>query len=516
MANLVPVGSRLIGSADAQSARRKKLELLELLDEKARRSMEAFTRAAVARGYLMGWVHQEICKELDQFLADVVALKSPRLILEAPPRHGKTELASRLFPAYGLGRYPDLSFIATSYGGDLASSINRDIQRIMDADAYRAIFPGSRLNGENIRTVADGSWLRNSDIFEIVDRAGVYKSSGVGGGITGRGMHVGIIDDPIKDAEEAYSQTVRDKIWEWYTSTFYTRLMPGGGILIILTRWHEDDLVGRILEQAKNNGEQWRVVRYPALAEENELHRKIGEPLHPQRYSLEHLERIRRAVGERVWNSLYQQRPSVREGSIFKSKNWQYVAPPKPLTQMTHAERKSYFSALGIRKVIQRWDTAIGAKKQNDLNACTTLGIADSRYYVIDVFQERMEYPELKRRVQLKYDQWTPNAVIVEGGGSASGVATVQSLKAESRIPIRDVPTCTDKVLRAELVSPNQESGLVYLFTGEPWVAKFVESCTAFPNIKHDDDVDSFVGAMEEALGGSKGLNISSELLARL
>lgn len=492
----------------------------EIKQELARRrliDMIGYTK----QDYLVGHFHQQLADRLDIFLERVVRKESPRLIVEAPPRHGKSEEVSRRFPAYALGKYPDLAIIATSYGADLASSINRDVQRIIDSPEYHAVFPDTMLWGSNVRTVADGSYLRNSDIFEVVNHAGIYKSSGVGGGIVGRGMDIGIIDDPIKDAEEAYSQTVRDKIWDWYTSTFYTRLMPGGGIMIIMTRWHEDDLVGRILEQAKLEGEHWDIVRFPAIAEEDEYYngqlvRRIGEALHPERYSLEHLERIRKAVGERVWNALYQQRPSVREGEIFKAKNWQYLTPIKPLNMLSEQERKEYFTGLGITRVIQRWDTAIGGKRQNDFNACTTLGIAPSRYYVIEVFQDRMQYPELKRMMQLKYDQWKPYRVAVEGGGSASGVATVQDLKKTVRIPIVDVPTVSDKVFRGQMVSPHQEAGLVYLFTGEPWVARFVENATAFPNVKHDDDMDSFIGAMEDALGGAKGLIITPQMLARL
>ncbi|MEN6533972.1 MAG: phage terminase large subunit [Bryobacteraceae bacterium] len=494
------------------------ISLDDIMDEQARRHLLPFVLRTFP-GYEAGWFAREVCEALDWFISEVAAKRSPRLILEAPPRHGKSELVSRRFPAFAYGKYPDLSIIAASYGSDLASRMNRDVQRVIDSADYARLFPGTRLFGKNIRTLADGSYMRNSDIFEIVGHKGVYRCAGIGGGITGMGADCLLIDDPIKDAEQADSVVYRNKVWEWFTSTAYTRLAPGGGVLVIMTRWHEDDLVGRLLtHESDGEGEHWRVIRFPAVAEADEPHRREGEPLHPERYNTEHLDRIRHAVGERVWNSLYQQRPSAREGSIFKAENWRYLKPPKPLTIMSAQERKEYFAALGIRKIIQRWDTAIGAKKKNDndFNACTTLGIAPSRYYLIDVFQDRIEFPELKRVVQQKYDQWLPNAIIVEGGGSASGLALVQELNRETRLPIREVPTGKDKVQRAELVSPNHESGLCYLFEGEPWVSRFVGNCTAFPNVAHDDDVDSFIGALEEAVGGSKGLNISSELLARL
>ena len=171
----------------------------------ARSCLAAFVRYTMP-GYRMGWVHEEICSELDAFLADVVAGRSPRLMLTMPPRHGKSELASRRFPAYALGRYPDLSVISTSYAADLSSRMNRDVQRVIDSPEYRELFPGTALYGKNIRTVGNGSYLRNSDIFEVVGHAGCYRSAGVGGGITGMGGHIVIVDDPFKDRASADSR----------------------------------------------------------------------------------------------------------------------------------------------------------------------------------------------------------------------------------------------------------------------------------------------------------------------
>lgn len=434
------------------------------------------------------------------------------------PTHN-SELVSRRFPAYALGKHPSLPIIATSYSSDLASSINRDVQRIIDSEEYRDLFPGTSLWGKNIRTVADGSYLRNSDMFEVVNHRGLYKSAGVGAGITGRGGRILLIDDPIADAAQAHSQTVRNAIWEWYTTTLYTRCEPGGGILLIQTRWHEDDLAGRILRNMEKGGEQWKVLRYPAIAEEDEEYRAKGEPLHPERYSLEMLNKIKTGtedtpgVGSRTWSALYQQRPSAAEGNIFKRENWKWLRAPKRVSEMEKHERDAYFRELGIERVIQRWDTALGAKKQADFSACVTLGIAQSRYYVLDVWKQQIEFPEVRRQVQALYDKWAPYKVIVEGGGSASGKATVQTMKRETRVPVYEAITSTDKVLRADIVSPNQESGLVYLFEGEEWTSDFVDQCANFPSIRHDDDVDAFIGAVEEATSDSGPFDVSDELL---
>lgn len=266
----------------------------------ARQSLVCFIYATMP-SYIMGWVHEEICSELDAFLADVIAKKSPRLMISSPPRHGKSEIASRRFPAYCLGRYPDLQIISTSYSADLATRMNRDVQRVMESDIYKDIFPETRLAG--IRASLSG-YQRTSEFFEVVGHEGGLRSAGVGGGITGMGGSILICDDPFRNRQDADSAQIRDNVWDWYTSTLYTRLAPGGGIILINTRWHEDDLSGRLLEmQERGEGDTWRVINFPAIAEHDEKHRRAGEALHPERYSLQQLENIRSAIGPRDWNA---------------------------------------------------------------------------------------------------------------------------------------------------------------------------------------------------------------------
>ena len=214
----------------------------EARKELARRSMAEFTLYTDER-YQMNWHHRLICEYLDKWINKDVK----RLMVFTAPRHGKSELVSRKLPAYIFGRNPDTSIISASYSADLASRMNRDVQRIMDEYRYIELFPESRLYGKNLKD-ANGKFLRNSDIFEIVNHRGVYRSAGVGGGITGMGGEYIIIDDPVKNREEANSEVYREKLWDWYTSTLYTRLEKDGCILVTLTRWHEDDLAGRLLE----------------------------------------------------------------------------------------------------------------------------------------------------------------------------------------------------------------------------------------------------------------------------
>ena len=228
----------------------------ELKRRASRQSLSAFI-TFTKRDYLLGWVHKEICDKLDKFLEDVQNKKSPRLIICMPPRSGKSEIVSRRFPAYAFGRNPELQIIATSYSSDLSQRFNRDVQRIIDDEAYFEVFPGTTLAGKKVNAETRGSYIRTSDLFEIVGHTGVYRSAGVGGGITGQGADILLIDDPLKDRAEANSATIRNSIWDWYTSTAYTRLSPGGGVIVMATRWHpiKDDVPVLTSKGWKKHGE---------------------------------------------------------------------------------------------------------------------------------------------------------------------------------------------------------------------------------------------------------------------
>lgn len=230
---------------------RRQVLIQEARRELARRHMSDFV-LYVDRNYQMNWHHQLLCEYLDRLAQKEIR----RLMVFMPPRHGKSELVSRKFPAFLLGNKPDTSIISCSYASDLASRMNRDVQRLIDSPEYEQLFPNSRLFGKNIRSTARGSYLRNSDIFEIVNHRGVYRSAGVGGGITGMGGEYIIIDDPVKNREEADSATYREKVYNWYTSTLYTRLEKDGCILLTLTRWHEDDLAGKLLKASEDGADQ--------------------------------------------------------------------------------------------------------------------------------------------------------------------------------------------------------------------------------------------------------------------
>jgi len=483
----------------------KNLPTLDEIDrELARNSLLDFITYTMPE-YEVNWHHRVMCEYLDKF----ARLEIKRLMIFAPPRHGKSQIVSRHLPAYILGRDPDAPIIAASFGDALAKRMNRDVQRIIDSDEYRRIFPQTQLYGKNIRTMASGSWLRNSDEFEVVEYNGYYRSSGVGGAITGMGMRHGIIDDPVKNRQEANSATVREAIWDWYTSTFRTRLAPGGGILITVTRWHEDGLEARLLDLAKSNpkADQWTVLSFPAIAEEPLASydiRQPGQALWPTKYDEDELETTRISVGGYDWNSLYQQRPTPVSGGIFKRHYWRYWKPkgmdllPVPvrmpdgeIVQIAAVELPDSFDDM-----LQSWDCAFKDTNTSDFVAGQVLGRKQANKYLLDYRKERMDIIDTMAAIQHMTVKW-PKAYAKLIEDKANGPAVIQILRSKIDGLIAVEPN-GGKVTRANAASPAVESGNVYL--PHPalygWVDEFIANCAAFPNASHDDDVDAFTQAM--------------------
>lgn len=258
--------------------------------------------------YDPNWHHRVIANKLEA----VERGEIKRLMIFMPPRHGKSELATINFPAWYLGRNPDKEVITVSYSGELAVKFGAKARDKVNDEVYKHIFPDVKLKQDT-----------QSKDFWQVNQGGSYDSTGLGGAITGKGADLLIIDDPIKNKEEADSDTYREKAWDYYTSTLYTRLQPDAKIVLILTRWHYDDLAGRLLsnEEFKEN---WNIVEFPAIAIQDEQYRKRGEPLWESRYNLDDLVRIKNQVGLMVWSSLYQQKPLINELQEFKSEYFRY------------------------------------------------------------------------------------------------------------------------------------------------------------------------------------------------
>jgi hypothetical protein len=280
------------------------------LHELARRNFKDFVRATKT-DYQFNWHHIHICAKLNAFERGEIK----KLMIFVPPQHGKSELATRRLPAYLLGRNPRAKIAVCSYSATLATSFNRDIQRVIDTDIYHSIFPETRLNQSNVSTSAKGSFLRNSEIFEVVNHRGFVKTVGVGGSLTGTPVDIAIVDDPIKDRADAMSPRIRDGVWSWFTDVLETRLHNESQMLLIMTRWHEDDIAGRLLRR----DDDWDVLKLEAIKETDvkDDPRKLGEALWPERHSLERLELIK-DNSPVTFNSLYQQNPKPsKEALVF-------------------------------------------------------------------------------------------------------------------------------------------------------------------------------------------------------
>ncbi len=389
-----------------------------------------------------------------------------RLMIFLPPQHGKSLLGSTIFPSWYLGRHPDRQVILATYAQELSDDFGRKVRNLVADDLHRAIFPRCVLSEDS--TAAHR--------FGLLPGGG-YVAAGRGGPITGRGAHLIIIDDPLKDWQEAHSKTTRQGLYEWFISTAYTRLSGNGAVVLIQTRWHEDDLAGRLLSDPA--GEQWEVLSLPAIAEHDESFRRTGEPLWPERYGSTTLERIRAMVGERVWVSLYQQRPAAAEGVIFKRDWFQYYTPP--------------FTG-PFSRVIQSWDTGFKAGEANDFSVGTTWGVTENAYYLLHLSRSKEEFPELKRMMTVLAEEWNPTEILVED--RASGQSIIQELKSSTRLPIISVKPDRDKQSRAQSVTPIIEAGKVFLPENAAWLEDFLDEMTSFPNSIHDDIVDSTTQAL--------------------
>lgn len=273
----------------------------------------------VKHDYQVNWHHEILGKTLERAYNTIMAGGKARIIIEIPPRHGKSETSTILFPTWVLGRAPELPIITASHSAEMAEWFGMKARDVMQSDYYKAIF-GTRLREDS---QSKSKWLTQKN--------GGFLAAGIGGSITGRGFKIGIIDDPIKNRQDAESSTVRDLVWDWYTSTFYTRQEGNSAIIVIMTRWHTDDLVGRLLVKEKEdaaagreNYDHWEVVRFPAIAEADEEHRKAGEPLWPKKFDKAFFESTKAAVGIYDWSSMYQQNPITSENQEFKQEYFRY------------------------------------------------------------------------------------------------------------------------------------------------------------------------------------------------
>lgn len=457
----------------------------EIAEEKARRSLAGFALYTDPK-YQMNWHHSLLCQYLDDFILG----RRDRLIISMPPRHGKSELASRKLPAYIFGLNPEARIIAASYSADLARRMNRDVQTIISSQCYGSLFPQVKLGG-----------VRTQDLFQISEYGGTYRGVGVGGGITGMGADFLILDDLVKNKEEAMSGNIRDKLYAWYTSTLYTRKEGRGKILIIMTRWHEDDLVGRLLEMSGKNkfADQWDVLNLPAILEDEGGHpedpRDFGEALWSDKYNRQELDSIRANVGSVDWASLYQGQPRPLDGTIFR-REWML---------------KRYSVLPAGCELIQTWDLPFKASANSAKCAGIVMARKGAEIFFVDCVNEKMGFLESVAAIK-NFAQKYPEArgKVVED--KANGPAVIDFLK-------KDVPGLIgfqpkgSKEERAFSVSPYFEAGNVY-FPDAPWVGDLVEDFVKFPSGIYKDTVDAavqgilyFNGKPQLSLGISDGLS---------
>jgi predicted phage terminase large subunit-like protein len=392
-----------------------------------------------------------------------------RLLLFLPPRSGKSELVSRYFPAWLIGLYPDRRVILTSYEADFAASWGR---KARDALAeFGSLFE-----------VAVREDSAAASHWDIKGHAGGMDTAGVGGPITGKGADVLIIDDPIKNSEEADSPTYREKIWDWFQTTAYTRLEPEGAIILIMTRWHPDDLAGRLLKQMESGGEHWDVVSLPAIAEDNDLlGREPGRALWPARFDEAALAETKKTISQRWWSAMYQQRPIPQEGAMFR-RDWFEVVTEYP-DDANH---------------VRYWDLA--ATKKGDYTAGALVAEKDGIYYIVDVQRIRLTPAGVEQRIRQTAEQDRERGdvtIYMEQEPGASGVGTIDHYARTvlQGFPFKGDKTSGSKETRARPVSSAAELGNIKLVQGK-WITAFLDEAEVFPDGEHDDQIDSLSGAI--------------------
>lgn len=464
--------------------------------ELAKRNLLAFVLRHEPK-YIAGWFHKVLCTELEQFLQDVLDGKSPRLMITVPPRHGKSLLASQYFPAWALGNHPDLEFINTSYAQSLQMDFSRKIQELVRAPDYKLLFDGVRIMKGNEAVERWGLADKKGE-----RTGGGVLAAGVGGPITGRGAHILLIDDPVKNREEAESVTVREGAKSWYSSTAYTRLAPGGGVLVIQTRWHDDDLSGWLLnemaeaeKEMQETGEwpedadRWRVLDFPAIATHDEKYRKKGDALHEDRYPLKALRKIKRSLAPRDWAALYQQNPQVEEGAYFSKKMIRYYTsnPPRYLD------------------IYCAGDLAISKKEHADYCVFLVVGLDEhENIYVLEEYRGRGWDADKIIDVMFEiHDKWKPRRFGLEKGHISmtmdSHLARRKKDAKKYDLHIEELPPGkADKEVRARSIQGLMSLGKVFWPEGALWVDAFLNEMLRFPNGVKDDRVDAaaWIGRM--------------------
>jgi predicted phage terminase large subunit-like protein len=425
-----------------------------------------------------------INREIVETIADAEGRRSsaPQILLvSVPPRHGKSTLISQLAPAWYLGMFPDRQVMLTSYEADFAAGWGMRVRDLL-AEHGEAHF-GVKLDRAN----------RAARRWRLEGSGGGMISAGVGGAITGRGAHLLIIDDPVKNAEEATSETIRKRHWEWWLSTARSRLEPGAVVLVLMTRWHQGDLGGRMLTESAGGGDPVREIRLPALAEEADpLGRERGAALWPQRYSKAWLQRTRAAIGPYWFSAMYQGRPTPDEGGIFDRRDFRYceMRGERAVLQLPNGETQEIDPAY-CRKATYV-DLAVSEKETADFTVLLQVWVTEGRELLIqEVIRKRIPGPA---QAEFLADNHIGTLKVESIGYQA---ALIQELVRRG-LPVEPVRPDKDKVTRASAAGAHYKQGKIFHRWGAPWLHDFEAELLAFPAGEHDDQVDALAYAARD------------------
>lgn len=420
-------------------------------------------------------------------LEKAIATPNYRLIVSVPPRHSKSVHVSENLPAFYLGNYPDKRIITASHTADLAFTFSRRVRnKIMDP---RWPFPYVTVAGDKSAVKA----------WDIAGHLGGYMAVGVGGSPAGHGGNLIIIDDPIGSQADAESETSREALWEWYQGTIRDRLEPGGSMIITATRWHSDDLTGHLLQEMRTGGEIWNHLHMPAL---RVLPDRTEEALWPERWPVDSLKQIKKAVGSRIFEARFQGNPSPMEGGLLQRDWWNfYSGKPKDVP--------------GIKNFIQSWDMSFRDTKAGSYVVGQVWGTVGADRYLLDQIRFRGDFPQTLQMFRAFCTKW-PQCRLKLVENKANGPAIVASLRHEVN-GIVEVNPIGGKLARASAIAPIVESGNVYLPDPKtnPWVHDFIEECASFPHGSNDDQVDAMSQALARLDGSLKPTSSPVELVPR-
>jgi predicted phage terminase large subunit-like protein len=418
-----------------------------------------------------------LCEHLEALERREIA----RVVVTMPPRHGKTLHVSQALPSWYLGRRPREHVILASHSAELAEQNSRRARGFVLDPRWPFEAQVSR------ESAAVGRW-------HTPDGGGLI-AAGVRGAITGFGADLLVVDDPVKDREDADSEAIRESTWSWWTDVAMTRLHSKAIVLLCQTRWHEDDLTGRVLNS--RGADAWTVLSLPAFAEENDaIGRVEGEPLWPDRYGVDALEQQRETMGSRSFAALYQQRPAPAEGATFK-RSWlegRFANVPESA------------------RVVQAVDASFGKGVASDYSAVITVATDGRSFYVLHAARGRWDFNDLCARIKSEAAAWGPEVVVVED--AAAGQSAIQELKRTTGLPIVPVKPQGSKLARAESVSPLFEAERVFFPADESrWRDELIEELASFPSGRHDDQVDGLVYALDRLRARRGGVGLAGAIV---